>query len=235
VEVEAARADALQVTNTGSGRGVRVETSDDTGVWIQTTGASAYAALDAGRSSVSDLAAKFRGKVEITGNLSKGSGSFKIDHPLDPANRYLYHSFVESPDMMNLYNGNVITDERGFATVVLPDWFEALNRDFRYQLTVIGNGDTWAQARISQAIEGNAFVIQTNVPDTLVSWQVTGIRRDAFAEANRIPVEEDKPDNERGRYLHAEAFGQPPELAIGRVPDSTPDSKRRDECRNRTP
>ena len=57
---------------------------------------------------------------------------------LDPANKYLYHSFVESPDMMNVYNGNVVTDKRGMATVVLPEYFEALNSDFRYQLTVIG-------------------------------------------------------------------------------------------------
>ena len=40
-----------------------------------------------------------------------------------------------------------------------------------------------------------------------VSWQVTGIRRDAWAEAHRIPVEEDKPESERGHYLHPEAFG----------------------------
>jgi hypothetical protein len=40
--------------------------------------------------------------------------------------------------MMNVYNGNVVTDKRGMATVVLPDYFKALNRDFRYQLTVVG-------------------------------------------------------------------------------------------------
>jgi hypothetical protein len=115
--------------------------------------------------------------------------------------------------MMNIYNGNVVTDERGFATIVLPDWFEALNRDFRYQLTVIGE---FAQAIVAEKIEGGRFVIRTDKPSIEVSWQVTGIRHDAFADANRISVEEDKPEAERGRYLHAEAFGQPPELAIGR-------------------
>ena len=74
----------------------------------------------------------FDGQVQVTGNLSKGGGSFKIDHPLDPANQYLYHSFVESPDMMNIYNGNVTLDDKGEAVVTLPGWFEALNRDFRY-------------------------------------------------------------------------------------------------------
>jgi hypothetical protein len=40
--------------------------------------------------------------------------------------------------MMNIYNGNIITDQNGLAVVELPDYFESLNRDFRYQLTVAG-------------------------------------------------------------------------------------------------
>src|SRR6185295_9797953 len=97
---------------------------------------------------------------------------------LDPENKYLYHSFVESPDMKNIYDGNVVTDEHGNATVELPDYFEALNRDFRYQLTVIG---TFAQAIIAAEIRENRFKIKTNAANVKVSWQVTGIRQDAFA------------------------------------------------------
>ena len=148
----------------------------------------------------------FVGNVGVTGTLSKGGGSFKIDHPLDPENKYLYHSFVESPDMMNIYNGNVTTDAEGFATVDLPDWFQALNRDFRYQLTVIGR---FAQAIVAREVEDNRFTIQTSVPNVKVSWQVTGIRRDAFADKHRIPVEEDKSPDERGTYLHPEEHGRP--------------------------
>ena len=132
----------------------------------------------------------------VTGNITKGGGSFKIDHPLDPENKYLYHSFVESPDMMNIYNGNVTTDASGRAVVELPEWFDALNREFRYQLTVIG---TFAQAIVLEKIKDNRFVIATDVPDVEVSWQVTGIRHDPYAEKNRIPVEEDKPEAERGK------------------------------------
>jgi len=156
----------------------------------------------------------FDGKVTVTGTLTKPAGSFKIDHPLDPANKYLYHSFVESPDMKNVYDGNVVTDERGFATVTLPDWFEALNRDFRYQLTVLGGGEVWAQARIARKIESNAFVIQTSAPRIEVSWQVTGIRQDAWANAHRIQVEEEKPELEQGTYLHPELFGQPEDKGV---------------------
>ena len=146
----------------------------------------------------------FEGNVNVTGSLSKGGGSFKIDHPLDPENQYLFHSFVESPDMMNVYNGNVVTDHTGHAVVELPDYFEALNTDFRYQLTVIG---IFAQAIVAEEIEGNVFVIATDQPDVKVSWQVTGIRDDAWARANRIEVEVPKPEQERGQYLHPEAFG----------------------------
>jgi len=148
----------------------------------------------------------FIGKVHINGHLSKSSGSFKIDHPLDPENKYLYHSFVESPDMMNIYNGNVVTDANGYATVDLPEWFEALNKDFRYQLTVIGE---FAQAIVSDEISNNQFSVKTDKPNIKVSWQVTGVRQDAFANANRIPVEEMKEDKERGKYLHPEAFNMP--------------------------
>ena len=165
-----------------------------------------------GISLTGGLAGEFQGSVEVTGMLSKGGGSFKIDHPLDPENRYLYHSFVESPDMMNLYNGNAITDENGEATVEMPEYFQALNRDFRYQLTVIG---TFAQAIIAEEIEGNHFKIRTSAPNVKVSWQVTGTRQDGWAQKNRIKVEVEKPERERGYYLHPEAFDQPEERGIG--------------------
>ena len=157
-------------------------------------------------------AASFTGNVDVSGTLSKGGGSFKIDHPLDPENKFLFHSFVESPDMMNIYNGNIVTGKDGFAMVELPDWFDTLNREFRYQLTVIGS---FAQAIIAEEIEGNRFVIQTSAPSVKVSWQVTGVRQDPWAEANRIEVEVDKNAAERGKYLHPEAWGQPLDKRLG--------------------
>src|SRR5262249_12905733 len=132
----------------------------------------------------------FQGNVSVSGSLSKGGGSFKIDHPLDPANKYLYHSFVESPDMINVYNSITTNDANGYAVVTLPDCFEALNRDFRYQLTVVGR--QFAQVRIEEEIAGNHFSIKSDPPNIKVSWQVTGIRHDKWADANRIPVEQDK-------------------------------------------
>jgi hypothetical protein len=157
------------------------------------------------------FAAFFLGDVDVDGNLSKAGGSFKIDHPLDPANKYLYHSFVESPDMMNIYNGNVVTDGQGRAVVQMPEWFESLNRDFRYQLTAIGQ---FSQAMVASKMANNSFTIQTDKPNVEVSWQVTGIRHDAWADANRIPLEEMKTGKERGLYLHPELFGAPAETSI---------------------
>ena len=156
------------------------------------------------------------GNVHVYGNLSKGGGSFKIDHPLDPANKYLYHSFVESPDMMNIYNGVVTLNAQGFAWVTLPDYFEALNQDFRYQLTSIGRAQP--NLYIGREISGHRFKISGGKAGGKVSWQVTGIRHDAYANAHRIPVEEDKPLQEQGHYLHPELFGAPAELAIGSRP-----------------
>jgi hypothetical protein len=111
--------------------------------------------------SGSGRAGYFQGNVSITGFLFKGISFFRIDHPLDPENKYLSHSAVESPDMLNVYNGNVTTDDNGDATVVLPDYFESLNQDFRYQLTVIGQ---FTQAIVAEEVRNNQFTIKTDRP-----------------------------------------------------------------------
>ncbi|MGB0805914.1 MAG: beta strand repeat-containing protein [Salibacteraceae bacterium] len=166
------------------------------GLFAYATGATTnYAGYFAGNVTIT-------GNLNVTGSISKGSGTFKIDHPLDPENKYLVHSFVESPEMMNVYSGNINTDANGYATVNLPDYFEAANKDFRYQLTVIGS---FAQAIIKEKISGNKFVVQTNNPNVEVSWQVTAVRADKYAEANRIQPEVEK--TEKGTYLHPEVYG----------------------------
>jgi hypothetical protein len=125
---------------------------------------------------------------------------------------------------MNIYNGNITTDTEGNATLVLPDYFEALNRDFRYQLTVIGK---LAQATIASEIENNRFTINTDQPDVKVSWQVSGIRQDPSAKAFASSVEEEKPEAERGLFLHPEYYGYPRErgIAFTRHPDRMHDPR----------
>src|SRR5262249_54734723 len=99
----------------------------------------------------------------------------------------------------------------GYASVGLPDWFEALNRDFRYQLTVVG---TFAQAIVARKIKGNRFVINTSAPNVEVSWQVTGVRSDRSTRKFPLDVEEAKTERERGYYLNPDAYGQPEERGI---------------------
>jgi hypothetical protein len=153
--------------------------------------------------STGGYAGFFDGAVYVNGALSKRSGTFKIDHPLDPANKYLSHSFVESPDMMNVYNGNVVLGKDGTAWVELPGYFQALNQDYRYQLTTIGG---YAPVYVAKEVQGNRFQIAGGTAGLKVSWQVTGIRHDAWAVNNPIVVEQEKPAWERGQYLYPEFY-----------------------------
>ena len=187
-------------------------TAGTAGQFVTGPGGLILQGLLSGPSGRQQFSVDSNGNLFMAGNLTKASGSFKIDHPLDPANKYLSHSFVESPDMKNIYDGTLTTDEHGLATVVLPEYFESLNRDFRYQLTVIGQ---FAAAIVAKEIEKNCFTIRTDKPVVKVSWQVTGIRRDAYANAHRLKVEEEKPQQERGRYLHPDLFGASETQAIG--------------------
>ncbi len=175
-------------------------------------GANAYGIYAYAGSATNNYAGYFSGNVNVTGTLSKGGGSFKIDHPLDPENKYLQHSFVESPDMMNIYNGNAALDSRGEAEIELPKWFEELNRDFRYQLTAIGAPGP--NLYVAEEVRGNRFRIAGGEPGMKVSWQVTGIRKDRWAEANRIQVEVEKRPEERGKYLHPDVYGQPIDQSV---------------------
>lgn len=157
------------------------------------------------------------GDLLVTGAVSKGGGGFKIDHPNAPENMFLAHSFVESPDMKNVYDGTVALDRDGEADVELPGYFSAVNKDFRYQLTAIGAPGP--NLHIAREIEGNGFVIAGGAPGMKVSWQITGIRKDPWAEQHRIVVEQPKEAGERGRYLHPKAFGQPEEKGLHRAPE----------------
>jgi hypothetical protein len=152
----------------------------------------------------SGYAGNFAGDLNVSGTIFAGTKDFKIDHPLDPANKYLVHASVESSEMMNIYAGNITTDAQGEATVQLPDWFEVLNTDFRYQLTVIGQ---FAQAIVAREIQDHQFQIRTNAPNVKVSWQITGVRQDAFARAHPLVVEEEKGERLRGFYIHPELYG----------------------------
>jgi len=220
LQIENVATDAISIINAGDD-GVSVTSakddgfvnfsSNEDGFVTVNSGGDGFKSTNAGGDGIfisgsAGFAGYFGGSVNVAGTLAKAAGSFKIDHPLDPENKILYHSFVESPDMMNIYNGNIVLNKDGKATVTLPDWFNALNIDYRYQLTCIGGH---APIYISKKIEDNQFEIAGGNAGLEISWQVTGIRNDAFAQKNRIPVEEEKPDELKGYYLQPAAFNKP--------------------------
>jgi len=133
---------------------------------------------------------KFLGNLAITGSLTKGSGTFAIDDPIDPANKILYHSFVESPDVKNIYDGIATLDAKGEVTVSLPAYFDALNTGVRYQFFALDQA--MPNLYIKTEEKNNQFTIGGGVEGGKVSWQVTGIRHDPYILANPIIPEVEK-------------------------------------------
>jgi hypothetical protein len=163
-----------------------------------------------------NIAGVFDGHVQVIGNLTvTGSKSFRIDHPADPANKYLNHFCTESSEVLNTYSGNVLLDGSGEAWVQLADWFESINRDPRYQLTCIGGS---APVYVAEELSGNRFKIAGGRPRLKVSWQVTAVRNDTAIQKYQMPVEQDKRGPERGKYLEPSLYGLPETMKIGYLP-----------------
>jgi hypothetical protein len=195
--------------STAGGNGVIAESSN-VGVFAMNTGTNGARAWLASPGFAGD----FHGNVNVIGSISKSGGGFAIDH-LDPrhaATKYLRHSFVESPDMKNVYDGVATINDKGEAVVELPEYFSMLNSDFRYQLTPIGN--PCPELHVAHEIRNNCFAIAGCRAGMRVSWQVTGIRQDPWAKANRIHAVEDKSPEEQGSYLHPELYGHSAEMGI---------------------
>jgi len=140
-------------------------------------------------------AGKFTGDVKVDGDMWVtgiiwGTPIFLLSDPQDPADKTLAHSAVGSSDMKNIYDGVARLDEDGEAVVKLPEWVEVQNDDFRYQLTPIGAPGP--NLYIAEKISNSRFKIAGGNKGMEVSWQIAGIRKDKWAEANRLSVEEEK-------------------------------------------
>ena len=181
------------------------------GTWdFKTTGAGFIINQPGG--APQELLLSSTGNLTVPGTITGAVKNFKIDHPLDPENKYLVHTSIESPDMMNVYNGNISLDANGSAVVELPEYFSALNSDYRYQLTAIGAPGP--NLYVAREISGNQFEIAGGTPGMKVSWQVTGIRQDPWSRENRVPVEQEKEREIKGLYIHPKAYGQPESRGI---------------------
>lgn len=158
------------------------------------------------------------------GNLgASGTKSFRIDHPLDPENKFLLHYCSEGPEPLNVYSGTVVTDADGGAWVDLPDYFEEINRDFRYTLTVVDDSDSadFVQAQVARKIRDNRFKIRTSRPHTEVSWEVKGVRNDVYLRQHGAPVVVEKSAQERGKFQHPELYGRSAADALQPPPQPT--------------
>ena len=146
------------------------------------------------------------GKVVVNGDFTVvGVKAFTMDHPLDPENKILMHAAVESNEVINSYSGNVTSDASGKVVVNLPDYFGAINKDFRYQLTVVG---TFAQAIISKEITNNQFEIATSIPNVKVSWEVKGVRNDLHMKKFPFVADQEKSTSQKGKYWDPSVYNQ---------------------------
>jgi hypothetical protein len=143
-----------------------------------------------------------------------GTKSFQIDHPLYPETHFLNHFCTEGPEPYNTYRGNVVTDENGYATIALPAYFDSINRDPTYHLTVIDNSDDFVLAKVVREIQHNEFVIRTSKPYVKVSWEVKAIRNDRWVQKYGYQTEQEKPQEYQGKYIHPELYGKPKEAGI---------------------
>lgn len=144
---------------------------------------------------------------------ASGIKPFYIDHPTEPATKYLRHFAIESNEVLNVYRGNVILNSNGEATVTLPNYFEAINTNFSYNLTAIGSK---SEVYIKEEIQNNQFKIAGGLPNQKISWQVYAERNDAYLQQfpEKRAVEINKKANESGKYLIPELFNQPKDKGI---------------------
>lgn len=155
--------------------------------------------------------------VYANGRLGASGGkSFRIDHPLDPENKWLLHYCSEGPEPLNVYSGSTTTDAQGFATIHLPDYFEEINRDPRVQLTVDDISDDFVMAKVVGGVNDGVCRIRTSKPRVKVYWEVKAVRHDRWMQKHGAPVEQEKVEQELGKYQHPELYGLPPEMGIAR-------------------
>jgi hypothetical protein len=172
---------SLTANNTAAGgsNSTAVCASSKNGVGVFASGKMAVSA--AGPS-------QFNGNVTVSGTIYGQAKNCLVDHPSDPENRTLTHACVESDERFNVYSGNVALDDT----------------DFRYQLTCIGQS---APVYVAQEVRDGEFSIAGGTAGMKVSWLLTGVRNDAWAQANPLVVEQEKPEDEKGFFWSPEALG----------------------------
>lgn len=144
--------------------------------------------------ATSGKAGKFVGNVYVTGDLDVGgSKDFLIDHPLDPVNKILRHSCIESSERINIYKGRAKLG-KGEIKIQLPDYFDALNHPKGREIFLTSvNG--WSPLFLSGKIKNNQFIVKTTKdgnPEQEFSWVIYAVRNDEYAKEHPLIVEQEK-------------------------------------------
>lgn len=215
-------------SNLGTGSGVRgvSESRDGYGVHGEATNSNVASGAVGVFGQNMNVAAPNTYAMFGNGNIGGSLKSFVIDHPQDPLNRILRHYCTEGPEPLNVFKGSVRTDEKGYAVVRLPDYYESANRDGAVTLTVVDDGDSedFVMAKVIRGgIQNGQFTIRTSVGNTKVFWRVEAVRDDPYIQLVQPKAEYEKPASWRGRYLNPQAFGAKPEQGIHFRAKSAPD------------
>lgn len=183
------------VSTTGRGvYGVALNAGSNYGVFGEAYGIASYGVWSQGRFGAS------------------GTKSFRIDHPLDPENKYLNNYCTEAPEPLNAYSGTARLDGNGQVWVELPDYFTQINRNPRILLTAAGA--PMPNLHASDEIVGNLLKIAGGAPAGKVYWRVEAARNDRWVQSYGAPEAVEKTAHERGKYQHPELYGQPPEMGM---------------------
>jgi hypothetical protein len=168
--------------------------------------------------SAAGVAGWFEGDINVTGDIHKSNCYFLIDHPLDPENKLLRHTCVESPENLLIYRGTVRLSADGEAVVELPGYFEALTDEMQASVHLTPRGRPFLTGYDWQP-GYTAFTVYGS-PERQVSWMVLAQRDDPVAKQHMRPVVEDKgPDNkfcDRGELLYPSAYGYPEAMSRSR-------------------
>lgn len=202
----------IATATSGAAVGGYFQTSSTTGNGVYGF-AQANSGVNYGVAGATNSAANGFGVFAFGRSGASGTKSFRIDHPLDPANKYLLHYSSESPEVTNFYSGTVTLDASGGATVTLPEYFGLINKDPRYSLTAIGS--PMPMLHVAEEIGtsegegaiGRTFVVAGGTPGGKVSWRVEAVRSDAWVRAYGAPVEVEKTGADRGAYQNPELIG----------------------------
>ncbi len=190
--------------------GVYGDVGGNPGYGVYANGGAGRAWAGLGSGDPGGPAGYFHGDVEITGSLSKGSGSFLIDHPLDPLHKLLRHNFVESPENLCLYRGKVRLNSTGKAVVHLPEYFSALTKEEEATVTLTPIGHPFSVG-YDWNHDFTAFTIYGE-PLREISYIVLADRDDPVIHQLHRPVEESKKNSKicpDGKLLYPAAYGYP--------------------------